>query len=368
MMLLILFYSFLTVVCIQTIYYMVFSFFSFEKPIKQNINTAPVSLIICAKNEAENIEKNLPLILKQNHPNFEVVLINDASSDDTLELFEKFALHHKNIKIVNVENNEAFWGNKKYALTLGIKSSSHELLVFTDADCKPTSNDWLQDMANHFNNSKSLILGYGAYEKKKNSLLNLLIRFETLLTAIQYLSYAKIGSPYMGVGRNLAYKKSLFFEANGFINHMKIRSGDDDLFVNQIGTKKNTSICVTPNSFTVSEPEQSFKKWILQKRRHVSTASHYKKRHQFSLGLFFIAHILFYVLASILLAFSFKWLFVLIAIGIKYVIQFIVYYAAAKKLNEKDTVYMLPLVEVSLILSQLYIFTSNLVSKPTHWK
>jgi len=172
----------------------------------------------------------------------------------------------------------------------------------------------------------------------------------------------------MGVGRNLAYKKSLFFEANGFINHMKIRSGDDDLFVNQIGTKKNTAICATPSSFTISEPENSFKKWVSQKRRHVSTAKHYKNKHKYTLGLFFVSTLLFYILAAILLAFTFNWLYVLILIGIKYVIQIIVYFNAAKKLKEKDTIYVLPILEVSLILSQLFIFISNLVSKPSHWK
>jgi glycosyltransferase involved in cell wall biosynthesis len=347
---------------------MVFSFFSFEKPSKTGNINVPVSVIICAKNEAENIKKNLPFILEQKYPNFEVVLINDASSDDTLEIFEHFAEKHSTIKIVNVENNEAFWGNKKYALTLGIKAASHEHLLFTDADCKPKSKYWVQQMCNHFTHEKSLILGYGAYKKKKNSFLNLLIRFETLLTAIQYISYAKIGSPFMGVGRNLAYTKSLFFEANGFIEHMKIRSGDDDLFVNQIGNKKNTAFCINSGSFTISEPETTFRNWIRQKRRHVSTAKHYKKGHQYALGLFFTTNLLFYILAILLLLFLFQWIYVLIIIGIKYVIQFIVYYSAAKKLKEKDTIYVLPILEVSLILSQLIIAFSNIISKPTHWK
>ena len=347
---------------------MVFSLFSFEKIQKQNTTNIPVSVIICAKNEAENIKENLPLVLEQNYPQFEVVLINDASSDDTLEVFESFAEKNKTIKIVDVKNNEAFWGNKKYALTLGIKAASHEHLLFTDADCKPKSSLWIQKMSQHFSSQKSLILGYGAYKKKKNSFLNLLIRFETFLTALQYFSYAKAGSPYMGVGRNLAYTKTLFYEANGFIEHMKVRSGDDDLFVNQVGTKKNTSTSAHPQSFTVSEPETTFKNWINQKRRHISTAKYYKKSHQYALGLFFTVNVLFYILAILLLSFLFHWIYVLGIIGIKYVIQTIVYYNAAKKLKEKDTIYALPIIEVSLILSQLVIVFSNMISKPTHWK
>lgn len=118
---------------------------------------------------------------------------------------------------------------------------------------------------NSIHQRKTIVLGYGAYEKVKNSFLNKIIRFETMLTATQYFSWAKIGKPYMGVGRNLAYKKEEFFNVRGFMDHMKIRSGDDDLFINQAATKKNTAILYTPESFTFSEPKTTFSSWVYQK-------------------------------------------------------------------------------------------------------
>src|SRR5690606_30653635 len=158
--------------------------------------------------------------------------------------------------------------------------AKNNYLLFADADCRPDSANWIQEMAGRFTNKKELILGYSPYESKP-SLLNLLIRFETVMTAIQYFSFAKAGSPYMGVGRNLAYTNKLFYDTRGFMSHMNIRSGDDDLFVNEAGTKRNTAICDTPESFVYSEPKKTWKSWKHQKKRHISTASNYKKKHQF---------------------------------------------------------------------------------------
>lgn len=364
-----LFIIFLIIFCIQLVFFAgIFNFFAFAKDEKPDKNfNFPVSVLICAKNEAKNLKNNLPTFLNQNYPKFELVLINDGSKDATLKIMEAFkAQAHFKVKIVNVIPNEQFWGTKKYALTLGIKAASHEILLLTDADCKPKNNDWVTQMAAHFQSKKELVLGYGAYEKQK-SFLNKLIRFETLLTALQYFSFAKIGMPYMGVGRNIAYTKSLFFKANGFVKHMHIKSGDDDLFVNEIASKKNTAICFLPHSFTQSTPSSTFKKWLLQKRRHISTAAHYKLLHKFALGVFFMSQFMFYFLAVVLLLSAYKWQFVTTLIGLRFLVSFISYGKSAKKLEEKDLIIYLPILEPFLILVQLFIFIKNMISKPTHW-
>ncbi|WP_055442937.1 glycosyltransferase [Lacinutrix himadriensis] len=363
------FYAFIAVVTIQVIYYLfLFSKFAFLHPKQETPKDIAVSILICAKNEADNLKKFLPYILNQEYPDFEVVLINDNSHDDTLDIMEDFAAKNNNIKIVNVIPTEAFFGNKKYALTLGIKASKNEFLLFTDADCQPNSKYWLQEMSAHFNQTKTIVLGYGAYTKIKNSFLNKLIRFETLLTALQYFSYAKSGIPFMGVGRNLAYKKEVFFNANGFINHMQVRSGDDDLFINQVATNKNTSICFTKESFTISNPKTTFKDWLLQKRRHVSTAKHYKATHKTLLALFYISQFLFWTLAITLLITTYSWQIVLPIFLLRILIFYIVFGKTSKKLDEKDLIIFLPFLEIFLIGMQLTIFITNLIAKPKHWK
>lgn len=366
----VLFYAFAVVVFIQVILYVFFfGKFAFIKPSKRLFNKdIPISIIICAKNEAENLKSFLPSILSQQYSNFEIVLINDASYDETLEVMEHFAEMYQNIKIVNVKNNEAFWGNKKYALTLGIKASKYNHLLFTDADCKPVSKYWIQEMSNHFSNEKNIVLGYGAYFKTKKSFLNKLIRFETLMTAIHYFSFAELGLPYMGVGRNLGYAKQEFFKANGFISHIKVRSGDDDLFINQIATKENTAICVNPYSFTESNPKTTFKDWFKQKRRHVSTAKFYKLKHKILLASIYISNLLFWLLGIFLILFLFHWPLVLGLILFRIIIQYTIIGISGKKLNENDLLIYTPILEVFLISFQLAIFINNLFSKTNHWK
>ncbi|TGV03240.1 glycosyltransferase [Flavivirga rizhaonensis] len=363
------FYAFIAVVIIQALFYIFFfTRFTFLKQEKKTLKNIDVSVIICAKNEAENLQNFLPSIINQNHPNFEIVLINDASNDNTLEIMEQFAGQHENIKIVNVKNNETFWGNKKYALTLGIKASKNEFLLFTDADCKPVSKYWIKNMTSHFSKRKQLVLGYGGYLKIKNSLLNKLIRFETLVTAMHYFSFAKLGIPYMGVGRNLAYTKTMFFKNNGFVDHMKVLSGDDDLFVNQIANKKNTSICFSKNGFTESIPKTTFKDWFKQKRRHVSTAKYYKLKHKILLTLIYSSQLLFWVLATILFITAHHWLIVLALFLFRIIIQYSIFRTPSKKLKENDLLLLLPFLEVFLIIIQLTIFINNLISKPNYWK
>lgn len=368
-MLIIILYFFIFIVAVQILFYLgVFGKFAFAKAQKITPKKIPISVIVCAKNEEENVINFIPLLAEQNYPDFEIVLIDDASNDNTLAIFEDFEKQYPNVRLVKVQNNEAFWGNKKYALTLGIKAAKKEYLLFTDADCYPTSKEWITAMSSQFTMQKTIVLGYGKYEKIAKSFLNKIIRFETLLTAVQYFSWAKMGHPYMGVGRNLAYKKEEFFNVNGFIEHMKVRSGDDDLFINQAANARNTAIAFMPESFTYSKPKTTYKDWITQKRRHIATANYYKKFDKFQLGVFYCSQLLFILLAIILLAFQFQWIIVLSLFCLRYIISWTVIGFSAGKLKEKDVVYWYPVIELVLIFTQINIFITNTFSKPVHWK
>ena len=355
------------VVLVNCIYYILFSTFSFQKVQKKFESPQfPVSILICAKNEAENLNRHIPLWLDQEYPDFELILINDASSDNTLEVINQFANTDPRIKVVNVENNEAFWGSKKYALTLGIKKASNKRLLFTDADCRPASSSWISLMASDFSEKKQIVLGYGAYEKEPG-LLNALIRYETLVTALQYYSYAKNGLPYMGVGRNLAYTSNLFYDNKGFTSHMKVQSGDDDLFVNKAATSTNTALQYDPESFTYSIPKKTWSGWFKQKRRHSSTAKYYKPKHKLYLGAYFIFNLLFWVFAILAPIFS-NWKITLLIILFRFSIQCIVQARAAMKFREIGLIIFMPLLELFLVCVQLSIFISSRTSKPSPWK
>ena len=351
-------------------YYLYVSKFSFlkTKTSTTKLSAVPVSVIVCAKNEAENLKTNIPLLLSQDYSEFEIILINDNSSDDSLEIMEALALQSDKIRVVDVAGNEHFWGSKKYALTLGIKRAKYEHLLFTDADCAPTSTKWIENMVNHFDNEKTIVLGYGAYHRIKRSWLNKIIRFETVLTAVQYFGYAINRNPYMGVGRNLAYTAKTFYNNRGFMEHIKVASGDDDLFINSAATATNTAICLSPEAFTYSNPKLTWKSWFIQKRRHTSVAQHYKTKHKLQLGFFYLSQILFLITAFILLALGYNWQLTAMVIVVRYAIAWSVIGSASGKLNERDLLIWFPLIEIFLLLFQLSIFITNLLAKPKRWK
>lgn len=279
---------------VQSYYYLgIYSSLPRYKEEKRRKSSKGISIIICARNEAENLEKFLPLVLQQNYPKYEVVVVNDCSSDRSEELLSEMKAAYPHLRYTSIPLNEKFGHGKKLALTIGLKAAEYEHVLLTDADCYPRSENWLQNMAGKLGEGKNIVLGYGSYEKQKG-LLNILIRYETVFTAIQYLSFALKGRPYMGVGRNLAYRKDLFFKNKGFASHYHIQSGDDDLFVNQHATRENTALEIEAESFTVSLPEKSTGAWIRQKRRHLSAGKLYKKSSRIILGLELFSRILFY--------------------------------------------------------------------------
>jgi glycosyltransferase involved in cell wall biosynthesis len=364
-----LFWLYAGVVVLQFSYYLSFFIGYALRPISGTVKktSKPLSVIICAKNEAENLKKNLPILLQQEHSNYDIVLVNDNSSDNTLEVMEVFAESHPQVKVVNVKGVENFWGKKKYALTLGIKAASKPYLIFTDADCRPRSNQWLSYMAASFSEEKRIVLGYGAYKQKDGSLLNCLIRFETLLTAIQYFSYANLKNAYMGVGRNLGYHRDVFFDNSGFMKHMNVMSGDDDLFINSVATKTNVIILDHPESVTESRSKATWVDWLRQKRRHITTSSYYKPIHKFLLALFYFSQVGFLILTLILLVKSHLFVFVLALALLRYLMAALVYAKSTRKLNEKGLVLFFPFLEVILVLFQFFIFCSNFISRPKRW-
>jgi hypothetical protein len=277
-----------------------------------------------------------------------------------------FAASDPRIKIVDVVSNESFWGSKKYALTLGIKKAANKRMLFTDADCRPATNSWISNMVSQFSEEKHIVLGYGAYDQT-GGLLNALIRYETMVAAIQYFSYAFNGMPYMGVGRNLAYTSNLFYANNGFTSHMKMQSGDDDLFVNMAATSSNTAIQIAPESFTYSIPKKTWSSWIHQKRRHSSTAKFYQRKHKFLLACYYIFNLLFWVVASCALIFS-NWKIALFIIILRLLIQYIVHGKATEKFKESGLVVFIPLLELFLVCLQMSIFISGRISNRSSWK
>jgi len=360
-----LFYSFLLICCINLGYFLYFSVFNAEEQ-KENgsLQNDGISVIICAKNEAAQLPALIEKLLLQDFPLFEIIMINDHSSDASLGIMQDFEKRNANISVFDLKSTTG----KKAGITLGIKNAQYETLVFTDADCLPASNQWLKKMSAAFSRETQIVLGYGAYKKFKGSVLNKLIRFETLLTALQYCSYALRKNPYMGVGRNLAYSKSLFNTSGGFEAHNHVKPGDDDLFVNQNATPTNVAVCTKPEAFTISAPKTNWRDWFIQKRRHVGVAHLYLPKHQLQLGMFYTSQLLFFILFALVLVTQG---YLLPAVGLFFTRELYVwrvYAKAAKKLKEQDLIFYSLLLEPFLVSLQLLIFITNTLVKPRRWK
>lgn len=348
-------------------YYVIFGKLAFSGTSAPQENLAPVSVIIRTKNNAEILRQTIISILAQDYPDFQVILINDASSDHTLEVIEDFAGRYSNIKIVNVVNNEAFWGKKKYALTLGIKAAKHNLLVFTEDNYVPVSRKWLREISRNFHKEKKLILGYSAVKRKKNVLSNALIRYDNWLRAVKYLSFANTGLPYSGTGRNLAYHKSAFYKVNGFISHMDMKNGEDELFINEVATPGNTTICTSKHGRTRSLTAPAFREWIHQKREGFYVFRNFKLWQRVLLNLFYIAQLLFWLLFVPLIFLAGNPIVILALIVFKWLVQYIIMARLARKFGEKGFIWLLPLYELILISVQFYIFITSF-RKSTRWK
>jgi len=362
--------AFFIPLAIQVLYYtIIFSRFAFTKAVSKSGNAQPpISVIVCGRNEEENFKANLPQLFLQNYPVFEVVAVNDQSIDNSKDVLEDFQKIHANLKLVDVKENDRFWRGKKFGLTLGIKAASYDHMLFIDADCIPASKNWIAEMASGFSsNTKEIVLGFGAYQKKR-SLLNMLIRYETLHTAIQYFSFAMMRMPYMGVGRNLAYKRELFYAHKGFVPHMHIPMGDDDLFVNTAATTKNTSVVFTKDSFTVSIPETHFADWFVQKRRHLASSTRYKGVHKFLLGAYGATQIMFFLSLIGLIIYWPVPAWVWYVLGGKLVLQYLIFIFSAKKTGDWDVLLLLPFLELFLVVNQLFILMANRVNKGYRWK
>ena len=253
-----------------------------------------VTVVLCAHNESENLSNYLQALLTQDYPTYEVIVVDDGSEDSTREIVERYMTHDPRVHMTFVPYGARVGSTKKLALTLAAKAAKYDYLLLTDADCVPESNQWIRSMMSGFASGKDIVLGYGAYFEEKG-FINRLVRYDTLFNGLHYLGAALCGHPYMGVGRNLAYRKSLFFESGGFTHLMTNRAGDDDLFINHVATKQNTAVAVNSEAYTWSLSKKTLKEWWQQKRRHLSVSPNYKPVTKFRLTLEPLTRGLFYL-------------------------------------------------------------------------
>ncbi|MCB0846900.1 MAG: glycosyltransferase [Bacteroidetes bacterium] len=320
-----------------------------------------LSVIIAAHNEIKNLKRFLPHLLTQNYKNYEIILVLDRCEDENETWLQQ--QNDSRIRLVVIEQTPEGWAPKKWAVSQGIHAAHSELLVFTDADCQVGKN-WLKTINKAFSEEKSLILGLSPYFQE-TGLLNAFIQYETFYTAFQFVGLTELGLPYMGLGRNMAYRKSFFLENNGFKAFKTSLSGDDDLMVNAYADPRKTGIVLERENWVFSEPKKIFRDWIRQKWRHVSASGHYTFRSKLILGIFHASHLLFYLLTLTgwIWSNSPEWI-VFLYIG-KTLLSWGLFQIIVRKYQLGDFNYPWPFLDFLFFLYNLSIVPIGLIRKPT---
>lgn len=355
------------VALVQVIYLAQYVYAFRNRPADAVIANPPVSIVVCAHDEEANLRELVPMLLAQDYPDFEVIVVEDRCNDGTYDYLLEATRQYPKLKMVRVKFLPEHVTGKKYAVTLGVKAALHDWVLLTDADCRPPENQWIRSMAAGMTPEKQIVIGYSPY-RHEAGYLNAFIRFESLITATQFIGRALLGSPYMGTGRNLAYRKSLFLDNKGFHGHLSITGGDDDLFVNRHATGSNTAVCLGEVSIMRSIPERAWGSFLHQKRRHLSVGKYYRWRDRWRLGLFGVTWILSWgLLPAVLLPQTIgygAWA----GQAVRVVLLTILVHRASRKMGEPFEAWKTPLLDFNYAIYYLGTGLSALASKRIRWK
>jgi len=325
-------------------------------------------VVVCARNEEENLKLNLPLILEQDYPSYEVVVVNDCSEDNTEQVLAELKQKYPHLRSTIIKKDGSFRNGKKFAATVGVKAAQHEWLLFTEAGCRPESAQWIASMSRGFDDDKSIVLGYGSYLANKG-LSSKWIRYDTCFVALQYFGFAKIGKAYMGMGNNLAYRKSLFFAHNGFAEHAHVFSGDDGLLVNAAATRQNVAVVYTKDAHMRTTANKTFKEWLWQKRKHVVAGKYFKKGQGFWLSLEPFSRVLMWASFGALMFLYPFWQYILMVFLLRMILFMSVIGVTTKRLNEPGILPHAVFFDLAMPFVYFYVFLLNRIfSKHNKWK
>lgn len=310
--------------------------FVFKLPLKSGENAVqPVSLLISARNEEGNLRQNLDSWLSQDHPDYEVIVVDDQSEDDSLYFLKEKARQYQHLHVIELGQHLYRYPGKKLSLMLAMKRASNDCLIFTDADCYPASNSCLREMSKGFDNQKQIVLGYAPTLSANQGHQQGFFSWETMMTGMQFHALALKGKPYMGVGRNMGYRKSFFLDRKGFSGQLNMAQGDDDLFVARNADADNTAQVVTPEAYVFSPNKKSWTEWLKQKKRHLSTGGKYPSSIRMMLGLNWLTGFWFYAALIFILFSEQYWMYGGGAWLVALVLQAVVQFKAYSQMNGK---------------------------------
>ncbi len=327
----------------------------------------PVSVVVCAHDEEQNLRELIPVLLQQDYHDFEIIVVEDRSNDESFDYLHEVSTQYNRVRLVSVKNKPEHVNGKKFALTLGIKAAKNDWILLTDADCYPRSTQWIKEMSGRFSEETDIVLGYSPYIRS-SGFLNSFIRYEGLTAAIHYMGMAMLGKPYMGVGRNLAYRKNVFLNNKGFRSHLSLTGGDDDLFINEVSNSNNTKQCMGADSIVYSKPKTTWSDYYYQKLRHLSVGKHYKMADKWRLGIFNFTLIGFWLLIIPVLLNSSMIYVPLGAILLRLILLVVLTSTASRKLGDAFEAWKAPFLDFIFSIYYLVIGLVALRTNKIRWK
>ena len=346
-------------------FWIIFGRLAFYKRKQVSDEQPPVSVVITVNNQYADLRQNLPFLFNQEYPEFEVVVVNDNSDDASHELLDELSKQHKNLRIVELKQSLNWFKGRKFPLSLGIKSAHHDLLILTDAACQPKSNSWIKEIVSAYLPGTEVTLAYTTFETK--SKINRWLRFTAFYDGLFYLSMALAGGPFKGNGKNLSYRKQMFYGRKGFSSHYKINVGDDEIFINQTARKQNTAVILSPESKVVNIKPVSVGRWFKNEKARLFIRKYFRAGSRLLISLFQSSAFLFYASFVSLLVLGFSWILVLPLFALRLVSQYLIFGLAAKKLDEKKLLPFSPLMEIALILIDFIIWLFLIFSRKNRW-
>ena len=339
-----------------------------QPPAPEGHALPPVSVVMVAHNDSVWLRNNLVYLLEQDYPDFEVVVVDYLSTDDTKFVLQLLAENYKHLKVVHFEQNVSGYEGKKYPLSIGIRSAKNDILLLADPECIPADQEqfhWIRSMVEGYSQEQvEIVLGYCGIAHK-NTLFNWLQQYDNMDYSAEYLASALMRRPFTGNGRNLSYRRRLFMDHNGFIYHYHVSDGADDMFINQNARRHNTGVVLTPASFTVTEPQASWLLWHRYRKHRTETHRYYSTHLKLMRMARPLSVLLFYATGiALLLLGTMPWEILAIVLALKVAWQIVASSQVGKRLDTGVVAYALsPLFEIYFLIANTILRFSPLPKK-----
>lgn len=349
----VLFLSFIFLILYYSLIYLRLGIFKNKKR-EEKRTREPVSVVVYTKNQAYLLKDKLFSLLEQEYPDYEVIVVNHASQDETSFVLKVYTETYKNLKIVDIKEDVNVFQGRKYPLSIGIKCAKNDIIILTDTESVPSGYHWITEMESRFTKGVNIVLGYVSREATKK-LLNGFSQYTYAEESASYMGFALLRAPYMGNGKNLAVRRSFFFNKGGFINHYAISEGYDVLFVNQNSTPSNTRLSLSEDSFVTAKSFPLFEDLVRHRKHQIKLYFHFKAKDKFLQILYPLMNIVYYVLFAILLLIDFPYELLLGTLVLKFGWHIFSFYKYSKRFKQKKVFIFAPLYEFFFLIFDLFL-------------